>query len=137
MRNIFIASAFMLVATIVSAEQVIDLTQIAGKSESQVSAYLGKPESCSPSKYGKKCLYQKAETEIVFINAKADWITIEGLDHVPFNANVLSSLGLKASVPSFSNSSTLRWNSVQGMLEVSVFKGASLSDYAYIKVQTK
>lgn len=137
MRNIFIASALLLVATVASAELVIDLTQIAGKSESQVSAYLGKPENCSPSKYGKKCLYQKAETEIVFINGKADWITIEGLDHLPFNTNVLSSLGLKASVPSFSNSSTLRWSSVQGMLEVSVFKGASLSDYAFIKVQTK
>jgi AraC-like DNA-binding protein len=137
MRNVLIGCAFILTATGASAEQVIDLTQVAGKSESQVSTYLGKPESCSPSKYGQKCLYEKAETEIVFINGKADWITIEGLDHVPFNAKVLSSLGLKASAPSFSNSSTLRWNSVQGMLEVSVFKGASLSDYAYIKVLTK
>lgn len=137
MKNTFIACAFVFVATSLSAEQVVDLTQIAGKSESQVSTYLGKPESCSPSKYGKKCAYQKAETEIIFINGKADWITIEGLDHLPFNANLLSSLGLKPASPSFSNSHTLRWNSVQGILEVSAFKGASLSDYAYIKVLTE
>lgn len=49
----------------------------------------------------------------------------------------LIAIGLKEAKPSFSNNFTLRWNSIQGLMEVSIFKGASNSDYAYIKVKTK
>lgn len=124
-------------ASTVYAEIIVDVTKIAGKSEKQVAAYLGEPYSCGQSKYGKKCQYKKGETEIVFINNKADWITVEGVDQVPFTKSALKALGLKVVTPAFSNDFILRWNSVQGLSEVSIFKGASLCGYAYVKWKTK
>jgi len=122
---------------IAHAEVIVDVTKIAGKSQKDVTAYLGKEISCSKSKYGKKCQFKKGETEIVFIKGKADWITVEGIDNVPFSKSALSALGLREKRPSFKNDFTLRWESIQGLRSVSVFKGTSKSDYAYIKVKTK
>ena len=101
------------------------------------SEILGEPTNCSKSKYGQKCFYSVAETEIVFINGKADWITVEGIDNIPFNQKALKSIGIAPATPSFKNNFTLRWTSIQGFKEVSIFKGATNSDYAYIKAFTE
>ncbi len=134
---IVITSFILTTTTSTPAEIIVDITKIAGKSEEEVSLYLGAPSSCSSSKYGRKCLYEKGETEIVFIGNKADWITIEGIDHVPFSKAVLGVLGLKETNPSFTNAFSMRWDSYQGLLSISLFKGASTSDYVYIKVKTE
>ncbi len=127
----------VLSASTVYAEVVIDVTKIAGKSEKEVAAYLGQPWSCNQSKYGNKCQYKKGKTEIVFINNKADWITVEGIDQVSFSISAINALGLKVVTPSFSNNFILRWSSIQGLREVSIFKGTSLCGYAYVKWKTK
>ena len=137
MKRIVPTIIFILSISIAHAEVIVDVTKIAGKSQKDVAAYLGKEVSCSKSKYGKKCQYKKGETEIVFIKGKADWITVEGVDNVPFSKSALSTLGLKETYPSFKNNFTLRWEPIQGFRSVSLFKGASMSDYAYIKVKTK
>ena len=137
MKTIVAAIVIVFFVSIVHAETIVDVTKIAGKSQKDIAAYLGKEISCGKSKYGKKCQYKKGETEIVFIKGKADWITIEGIDNVPFSKSAIKALGLKEESPSFKNDSTLRWEPIQGMRSVSVFKGASNSDYAYIKVKTK
>ena len=116
---------------------LIDVVKVAGKNQAQVAEILGKATSCSKSKYGQKCSYTVAETEIFFINGKADWITVEGIDNVPFDNTALKSIGLTPIKPSFKNNFTLRWSSIQGLGEVSIFKGATNSDYAYIKAFTK
>ncbi len=136
MKLLFIVIAVFTAST-AYAEPIVDVLKIAGKSESEVESYLGAPESCGESKYGNKCQYTKGETEIVFIKGKADWITIEGIDSVPFSKTALTVLGLKEATPSYKNNFTLRWNSIQGLIEVSLFKGESNSDYAYIKTKTK
>ena len=118
-------------------EPILDITMIAGKLESDVAAYLGSPISCRDTRYGKSCQYTKGETEVVFIQGAADWITVEGIDEIPFNSAALEAIGLDETSPSFSNAFTLRWNSIQGIREVSIFQGARLSDYAYIKVTTQ
>lgn len=137
MRRILFVAMAVLAPTVANAEPIVDILKIAGKAESEVALYLGGPSSCSHSKYGEKCNYEKGETEIVFINGKADWITVEGIDSIPFSRSALPSLGLKEASPSFSNNFTLRWNSIQGLIEVSLFKGSANSDYAYIKTKTK
>ena len=137
MKRLLGVLIFTIFVNTAHAETLVDMTKIAGKSENEVSVYLGQPSSCGSSKYGKKCQYQKGETEIVFINGKADWITVEGIDHIPFSKSALRAIGLKEARPSFSNNFMLRWDSIQGLMEVSIFKGASKSDYAYIKVKTK
>ena len=137
MKRIATAATIFLLAGLAHAEAIIDLTKVAGKSEKEVSALLGEPSSCDKSKYGTKCQYSRGETEIVFINNKADWITVEGIDQVPFSKAALGALGLKEAAPSFTNAFTMRWESIPGLREVSLFKGESASDYAYIKVKTK
>ena len=126
-----------LIPVAANADPVIDVLKVAGKSQKEVASLLGAPSSCSKSKYGTKCQYKKGETEAVFIRGKADWITIEGIDHVPFSQKALTAIGLKVSSPAFKSGYTLRWNSIQGLREVSIFKGSSSSDYAYIKAFTK
>ncbi|MCP4976242.1 MAG: hypothetical protein GY931_08790 [Maribacter sp.] len=137
MKKIIPAFILTLSVGVAHAEVIVDVTKIAGKSQKEVAAYLGKEMSCGKSKYGKKCQYKKGKTEIVFINGKADWITIEEIDNAPFSKSALNALGIKEKRPSFKNNFTLRWESIQGFRSVSVFKGASKSDYAYIKVKTK
>jgi len=138
MTQVLTAAALFFVAGVTLAEPIIDVIKIAGKGEKDVAAYLGKPSSCGSSKYGKKCQYKKGETEIVFINGKADWITIWAMGHIPFSREALGVLGLNDARPQFSNKFTLRWHLIQGLWEVSLFPGhGSYSDYAYIKVKTK
>jgi len=137
MKIIVPLSIFVLSTSLAYAEIIVDVTKIAGKTQKQVAGYLGKETSCSKSKYGRKCLYKKGKTEIVFINGKADWITVDAIDNILFSTTALGSLGLKKAAPSFKNSFTLRWESIQGLSSVSIFKGTSTSDYAYIIVKTK
>lgn len=120
-----------------AAGPVFDVLAIAGKTKQQVSGELGKPQSCGTSKYGEKCSYAKGETEIVFINGKADWITIEAMDQVNYSGAAITSLGFKAAKPTLLNNFTIRWESIQGIKEVSVFPVGSVVGYAYVKVSTK
>ncbi len=118
-------------------EMLIDIPSIAGKTKAQVSDLIGKPLSCSDSKYGEKCQYKVGETEIIFIQGKADWITVEGLDDMAFDEKTLSALGLPSKKPTFVNPYRKRWELHNGLKSVSRFKGSSNADYAYIKAFTK
>jgi len=119
------------------AEPVIDVLSVTGKSKSEVASILGSPKLCSSTKYGEKCEYSKAEAEIVFINNKADWITINQLNCTPYSQDALEVIGLPKSQPSFSNSNVMRWQNKNGLLEVSLFPVGGKVDYAYIKSRTK
>lgn len=116
---------------------IINIPNLVGKSKPEVSQVIGKPTSCVSSKYGQKCKFAKADTEIVFIKGKADWITVEGIKSLPFTDDAIEHLGFKPHGPSFSNSTVKRWESLQGLLSVSVFSDNKNSDYAYIKSYTK
>ncbi len=124
-----------------SAENlVVDISKLAGKTEKQVSKYLGTPELCEKSKYGKKCQYKKGETEIVFIQGKADWITINNIGDIPFSERALEAIGIKTNKPStYYKNGVIRWdNTIKGFEEVSIFKNSESSVwYYYIKVKTK
>ncbi len=137
MKKIILSIILTWSVGIVHAETIVDVSKIAGKSQEDVATYLGKEISCSKGKHGNKCQYNKGEVEVVFINGKADWITVEGINNIPFTKSALNALGLQETRPSFKNNFTLRWEGIQGLRSVSLFKGASKSDYAYIKVKTK
>lgn len=115
---------------------VLEVSSIAGQSKTAVVKILGKPVSCAANKYGQKCVFKTAGTEIVFINGKADWITVGGLDGVPYNESALSALGLKPSRPTVANFNVLRWTNVPGFVEIAVFPSTAGIDYAYIKTTT-
>lgn len=126
-----------LIGSVAAAEPIVDITKFAGQSEDRATGYLGAPTTCSKSKHGKKCLYRKGDTEIVYIGGIADWITVGGSGQIPFSKSGLTALGLKEEAPSFSNEFVIRWTNIPGFLEISLFEGSSSADYAYIKVKTK
>lgn len=134
---------FLFSLSVMAAWPIVDLPKIAGSSKDEVSEQLGKPTSCGDSKYGEKCTFEKAKVEIVFINGKADWITIEAMDNVALDSSALTALGLKPKEFSFADENVMRWDSIPGFIEISIFpvwvngKRAPGVDYAYIKTSTR
>lgn len=75
------------------------MTQVAGKPKAAVEKVLGKADACetvSPSKVGKvpKCVFKGGRVEVVFINGKADWITVRA-PSVRFDQEALAALGCR------------------------------------------
>ena len=118
------------------AAPIVDVTKIAGKTQKEVATVLGEPTSCEAVKQGKKCFFKPGETEIVFISGKADWITVEALDTAPYSEEALPLLGLEKVSAVLSNENTMRWETIPGLIEVSIFPAQSGVDYAYIKIST-
>lgn len=118
------------------AATLFDVTAVVGKSEKEIAKAFGEPDTCSMSKYGHKCEYKDGRLEVVFIKGRADWITVNGLGKVPFNDDAITALGLARRPPTATMPTVKRWENVQGLLLVSVFKGSSGSDYAYVKAHT-
>lgn len=136
MKDTLVVLAFMGAFSSVQAAPLFDITAVAGKYEKEVAKVLGKPSTCSKSKYGPKCEYRDGQLEVVFIKGQADWITVNGLGRVPFNDAAITMLGLAQSPPTVAMPVVKRWGNIQGLLSVSVFKGSQGCDYAYVKVYT-
>lgn len=119
----------------------LDLAQVAGKPKAAVEKVLGKADSCgtvSPSKVGKvpKCIFQGGKVEIVFIDGKADWITVHE-PGVRFDQDAIAALGLAVRKPDFSNAFTMRWKGIGRYREVAAFAGAGNEvDYLYVRAAT-
>jgi len=132
-----VLSAFAIVtSTAAQASSVVDIPKIAGRSIKQVDDLLKTKPTCAKNKRGTKCAYNDGRIEIVYIDGKADWITVNGLEQVPFTGAGIVQLGFSQKSPSFNVPMVMRWNGLPGVLEVSMFKGQTGTDYAYIKVKT-
>ena len=62
---------------------LFDIPKLAGKTEAEVEALLGEPVFCAKSESDLNCSFQEDEIEIVFIDGKADWITVNGAFRSP------------------------------------------------------
>lgn len=114
----------------------VDIPKIAGQGMKQVAEQLKAKPTCAKNKRGTKCDYNDGRIEVIYINGKADWITVNSLEQVPFTEKAIASLGFAQRAPSFHSPMVMRWDGLPGVVEVSVFKGQTGSDYAYIKVKT-
>jgi len=130
-----------------AASSVVNLPGIAGKTMAEVEAVLGKAESTekanpsgTPCKENPcdKAFYQSGKFEILFINGKSDWITINNLSDHELSENNIELLGLPRSAPAFNNPAiTIRWEAVEGIKTISFFNnGSGKIDYVNIKVTT-
>jgi hypothetical protein len=130
-----------------ASNTIVNLSSISGKTLAEVEAVLGKAEStekASPS--GTPCkenpcdkaFFQSGKYEIVFINGKADWITINNLSEYTLSETNIELLGFTLTPPVSSNTTVIRWEDVDGIGQVSFFNnGSGKIDYANIKVATK
>lgn len=139
MRLAQLAAAVIFVAASVlsHAEVIVDLPAIAGKSAIEVARMLGQPSGQEKTKHGPKMLYRAGKVEVVFINGKADWITVSELGAHAFGAETLAQLGLKPVPPTFQSSFELRWEPCGPFQSVSLFAANGQADYAYIKTSSK
>jgi hypothetical protein len=121
---------------------IVDIPALAGKSPSAVGSILGPPtKSETITNNGKplpKKYYRQNQLEIVFVNGKADWFTVYGLEAVPFDASALTCLGFPDMRPDLVSGAVLRWEGLDGIGEVSVFpKENGGITYAYVLVTTR
>jgi len=128
-------------------ENIINVKTIIGKTESEIEKTLGKAESSekvSPSSTPcknnpcEKKFYQNNKFEIVYIDGKSDWITINDVSTFNCDAENIVLLGLPSTAPSFDNpSNVIRWNDIENIKEVDFFNnGEDKIDYIYIKAFT-
>ena len=130
-----------------SNKNIIDVKTIIGKTESEIEKILGKSENSeqvSPSNTPckdipcEKKFYQKNKFEIVFIDGKSDWITINNISNFDFNSENITLLGLSSTVPSFENTISINWNDIEKINElIFVSNGENKIEYIYIKAYTK
>jgi len=113
-----------------AAVALIDVPKVAGRTQKEVAELLGEPTSWGTGKQGKKGLFKPGVTEIVFISGTADWITVEALDGAPYSEEVLPLLGIQKTTAVLSNENTIRWETIPGLLAVSVFPAQDGVDYA-------
>ncbi|MCG5240066.1 hypothetical protein ACIU1J_01805 [Azospirillum doebereinerae] len=117
MSKIAIAAVLALIGSAFSnapasaSEKVFNLPEIALKQQSDVRKVLGSPSKCEKIKQGEKCYFQKGLVEIVFIEGKADWITVN-YDNFPYGPDALPMIGLEKSKPTVSNNFVVSWNGV-------------------------
>ncbi len=128
-------------------DTVVNITDIADKSIKIVNEVLGKPNNMDKAKPSgtpcktnpcDKAFYKDSKFEIIFINKVADWITINNVSNLSMTEDVITSLGLPKTKPSFSNpSNVIRWTNIKGFKEISFFNnGSNKVDYIYIKTNT-
>lgn len=67
----------------IAAWALFNIPKIAGKTEEEVEALLGEPVFCAQSESARNCSFKENEIEIVFIDGKADWITVYGAFRSP------------------------------------------------------
>lgn len=130
-----------------SKTTTLNIPAVAGKSASEVAKILGEPTSTETTRArGRsypKSSYHAGAVEIVFVDGKADWITVfggRGLPALPYSEKALDMLGLSTKAPTFSRPGVvMRWGNISGLREVSLFPAGSAGkvDYAYILVRTE
>jgi hypothetical protein len=121
-----------------AAKLVIDVSKIVGKAEAEIAKMLDEPGACSKVEQGRKCSYVAGDMEIVFINGKADWITVDGISGAPFNKDSISLLGFNPIIPDASNADIITWLNKYDCLSIVFLPGSNGKiSYAYIRHRTE
>lgn len=119
---------------------LLNLKDIAGHTAADVASKLGNPTDTEQIKIdGTTCpklSYKDGAVEIVYINSKADWITVT-LNNGAFDKTALGILSLPVADPTKSNQNVLRWENYESTLSISLFpKPDGTINYFYIKTAT-
>lgn len=115
----------------------MDVMQVVGKSEAEVAALLGQPGSCEDIHRARLCRYPPRGDEVMFVRGGADMITVQAMGAVAFDEHALHALGLAPASPDHRDEDAIRWESLPGLHEVTVFAApGNRVRYAYVKVGT-
>jgi hypothetical protein len=115
---------------------IFDVKTVVLKTTAEVTKLLGKPSETEKTKYGTKYIYKTPDIEIHFMKGKANYITVNGLDAIPFGPAAIQALGFPASKPSFANEQiTMRWEPASPTIKrVQINRGQQNCDFADVSV---
>jgi hypothetical protein len=133
-----------LTASVQQPTTFLNVTKIAKQPKDVVDAYLGAPnfhETISPSNAPCPCekySYKESNIEIVFMNNKADWITVYKMNEIKYDsASILKALGLKYTTPFLRDDYVIKWNDFDGFDQLSAFgDGKGQLSYIFLKAIT-
>lgn len=137
MRSLSLLLAPLVLIGSVFADPVVDVPKIAGQTPPAVEKLLGKGKEGEKTKYGKRLLYKDGKVEIIFINGKADWITVNDLSQLPFDESAPKALGFDSQKPTFKSPMVMRWEPAGKLISLAVFELNGRVDYAIVKAATK
>lgn len=119
-----------------SGAPLFRIAEVAGRSEAELAVVLGPPYACKSSLYSRRCQYGPGSTEVVFIDGKADWLTLRSPGEVAFDASALARIGLAAKPPDQATTEELVWSGIGGLREVRVISDAGQVQLLRIKVKS-
>ena len=134
-RVLCVWSLFLVYAGVVSAAEYPVLQWI-GKSENEIAAILGPGEKCKDRSRGRSCEYLDNTVQIIFIDGRADWIAIGGLQGIPFDYEALRVVGLHPTPPFVHMASRMHWQHHHGLELVSVFARGEETAFIEIRAYT-
>jgi len=112
------------------------IDEVAGKAEAEVAAVLGPPWNCESSKYSRRCSYAPGSTEVVYIDGKADWLTVTALGESPLDDQLLMRVGLKPAKPGTASDEERVWTALAGLREVRAYGTPERAQFLRIKVKS-
>lgn len=112
------------------------IAEVAGKTEAEIAAVLGPPWNCESSHYSRRCSYAPGSTEIVYIDGRADWLTVTALGESPLDDQLLMRVGLKAAKPASSSDEERIWTDLPNLREVRAFGTPERAQFLRIKVKS-
>lgn len=111
------------------------LADFAGKPRETAEQALGRPFNCESALHSTRCRYP-AGVEVVYIDERADWITIRfPYGRHPLDAAALQRLGLPPTRPSAEDEHSLLWRALPGLQEVQIVGDENGVRFARIKVR--
>lgn len=137
MRQLLSSLLVAVLSSTALAAPLFELETVAGMGQQAVEGVLGKPTSIQSTKHGPKLVFAGGMLEIVFINGKADWITLTPKASVTYGPQALAMLGLPAIRPTSGDAKVIRWEPCGQLASVSIFSAGDKVGYFYIKVSTK
>jgi hypothetical protein len=131
-----VAAVLALLAPLGSAEVIVNMPLLVGRTKQGAEQLLGAPVSCQVSKDGELCAYRKGDTQVTFAqDGKADRIMVNDLAGAPYGVGVLPYLGFAPARPTSSDAMSVRWKNLRGLAEVAVFPSRDKASFAYVKVK--
>jgi hypothetical protein len=116
-----------------STAAVVKIGEIVGKTPDELRATLGAPLSCEASLYSTRCSYSPGATEVVFIDGRADWITVKALGETKLDPAALPRIGLPQSKPKISEPTRLVWTDIEGLREVQAVGDGDQLEFIRVK----
>jgi hypothetical protein len=112
------------------------IADIAGRSEAEVAARLGPPWDCEASRYSRRCRYAPGATEIVYIDGRADWLTVRALGEAALDDEVLKRIGLLPKPAGTVVEDERVWSDLAGLREVRAVGHGGRAEFLRIKVKS-